>query len=62
MLMTNVQIRARLGIIFQETKKPAGNIFNHDATTSKNVAKDLFDYSGAHHNRVNTCEAKETEE
>lgn len=61
-LMTNAQIRARVGIIFQDTKKLVIDIFNDDATTSNNVADDFIDNLGTHLNEVNTYEVEEVEE
>jgi len=61
-LMTNAQIRTRVYIIFQDTKKLVVDIFNDDATTSNNVAEDFLDNLGTHLNDVNTYEVEETNE
>lgn len=60
--MTNAQIRTRVGIIFQDTKKLVVDIFNDEPTTSNNVTGDFFDNLGSHLNEVNTYEVEEIEE
>lgn len=61
-LMTNAQIRTRVNIIFQDTKKLVADIFNDEPTTSNNVAGDFLDNLGTHLNEVNTYEVEEVEE
>lgn len=58
-LMTNAQVRARVDIIFQDTKKLVVDIFNDDSTSSNELVGNFFENLGTHLNEVNTIVVKE---
>lgn len=58
-LMTNAQVRARVDIIFQDTKNLVVDIFNDDSTSSNELVGNFFENLGTHLNEVNTVVVEE---